>query len=942
MKTKIFTVKKLLIVFLVAGWSLLTAQKVTLNPTITPTLFQYNEQITVTYDVTGTALANLSNAWIWVWIPGKNINAKYNITPATTAADPAKFTKSVTGGLTKWSITFKPSDFFAGDISNEIQLGMLLKASDWPAGQTTDFLANFGFKISLVSPTIFPLAVLPTDVLNVNATAPAPANFQLLIDGNLVDSKSNLTNYTYAYTVPVSPLDAEVKIIATAVAGGATSDVSFQYVVKQNSPNVVRPYGILAGINYGADPTKVTLCFWAPAKTSVYVFGDFSNWEVRSENLMNRDGDFFWIELTGLTSGQEYGFQYWVDGSLKIAEPFADKILDPDDQYIPEASYPNLKSYPAKALSGTWYNNRVSVFQTNQSAYAWQELNFQKPKKESLVVYELLLRDFFGNGNRNYQTLIDTIPYFRKLGINAIQLMPIMEFNGNESWGYNPTFMFAPDKYYGTKNKLKEFIDTCHLNGIAVILDIAMNHQDLPNSFLMQDFNFSTFKPKPTNKWFNVDPKHPFNVFFDMNHESTYTKTYLDTINHYWINEYKVDGFRFDLSKGFTQTNNPSNVGAWSAYDLSRINILKRMADKIWAHTPDAYVILEHLAVNQEEKELAEYKANEGKGMMLWGKMTDQYNQNTMGYASGSEITSVYHGTRGWSAANLVGYMESHDEERLMYKNLQFGNVAGNYSVKLLSNALKRMEAANTLFYTIPGPKMLWQFGELGFDYSINRCDDGSINGDCRLSIKPTVWEYLDENDRYRLFAQTADLIKLKKGIPAFQDGTATFSSDNLVKQVVVKNKQYTTEPVDSTQMSAVMVANFELQSKSVTVNFPHSGTWYDYYSGESLNVANNSSTMTLVPGAYKMFTNFQLLPPVITAISEERMVKIYPNPVDDFLVVDELGITDLTLYSTIGTKIKPERIGDSWDVRALPAGLYVGAAQAEGVIYRFKVLIKK
>ena len=117
--------------------------------------------------------------------------------------------------------------------------------------------------------------------------------------------------------------------------------------------------------------------------------------------------------------------------------------------------------------------------------------------------------------------------------------MPITEFNGNESWGYNPTFMFAPDKYYGTKNKLKEFIDKCHQLGIAVILDMVMNHHDLPNPYVIMDFDFNAFKPTANNQWFNTDAKHPFNVFFDMNHESSYTKKYLDTINYYWLNEYK-------------------------------------------------------------------------------------------------------------------------------------------------------------------------------------------------------------------------------------------------------------------------------------------------------------------------------------------------------------------------------------------------------------------
>src|SRR5436189_5819364 len=98
--------------------------------------------------------------------------------------------------------------------------------------------------------------------------------------------------------------------------------------------------------------------------------------------------------------------------------------------------------------------------------------------------------------------------------------------------------MFAPDKYYGPKNQLKAFVDACHKQGIAVILDIALNHQDLPNTYALMDFNFDTFKPNPTNKWFNVNATHPFSVFFDMNHASPYTKAYVDTINHYWLNEY--------------------------------------------------------------------------------------------------------------------------------------------------------------------------------------------------------------------------------------------------------------------------------------------------------------------------------------------------------------------------------------------------------------------
>jgi hypothetical protein len=97
-------------------------QKVTLEPTISPALFQPGTTITVTYDVTGTALASLTSAYAWVWIPNKNINAKYNVNPASNNAaltDNAKFSKSTANGKTLFTLTFKPSDFFASSIASE-------------------------------------------------------------------------------------------------------------------------------------------------------------------------------------------------------------------------------------------------------------------------------------------------------------------------------------------------------------------------------------------------------------------------------------------------------------------------------------------------------------------------------------------------------------------------------------------------------------------------------------------------------------------------------------------------------------------------------------------------------------------------------------------------------------------------------------------------------
>ncbi|GIV35908.1 MAG: hypothetical protein KatS3mg032_0287 [Cyclobacteriaceae bacterium] len=924
-------------------------QKVTLDPIITPALFRHTDVITVTYDVTGTSLASLNNAWIWVWIPGPNINGRYNINPATAAADPAKFTKTTNAGRTLFTISFKPVDFFTQNISSYTQIGMLLKANDWPNGQTTDYLATFwdgSFQIALTSPLSRPMFVNTNDIFTISAETPVNADFSLYINNTLTSQAANTRNFTYNHTVTETSGYGTVRLEASA--GTATDAAEFQYILRTGSPVQARPSGIRPGINYGTDPTRVVLCLQAPGKNTVYVRGDFSNWDVLPEYIMKKDGEFFWIELTGLTPGQEYGFQYLVDETLWIADPYADKILDPDDQYIPATTYPDLKPYPAKAYSSFWYFNRVSVFQTGQLPYSWQATSYQRPDKKNLVIYELLLRDFFDNGNRNYQNLIDTLSYFKRLGINAIELMPVMEFNGNEGWGYNPTFMFAPDKYYGTKEKLKEFIDRCHQNGIAVILDIALNHQDIPNPMVMLDFDFENFRPTSANRWFNVTATHPFSVFYDLNHASAYTQAYVDTVTRYWLEEYRVDGFRFDLSKGFTQTNTGSNVELWSNYDPSRIALIKRMADKIWSHTPDAIIILEHFAVNSEEKELAEYRAGEGKGMLLWGNLNYAYNQNTMGYSDNSSIDWVYHGTRGWSVPHVVGYMESHDEERMMYRNYQFGNAASGYNTKNTATALQRMRAAALTFYTLPGPKMLWQFGELGYDYSINYCTNGTVNDNCRLDPKPVKWEYRNDYQRYRLYLHIADLLRLRNTYDVFTSGTVTFSGMNtLQKQITIKNNPYNPAPANADDMNVQIVVNFDVTQKAVQVNFPHTGTWYDYYTfGTPVNVASLPHAITLRPGEFRMFTDVPVANPLITSTEDNVApvggTRLYPNPVLTTLTVDaDVPVEHVSIFTSAGQTLQLRRAegANCYDLSALPPGLYVVQVKTRGGVSRHRIV---
>ncbi|MDQ2720363.1 MAG: alpha-amylase family glycosyl hydrolase [Bacteroidota bacterium] len=686
------------------------------------------------------------------------------------------------------------------------------------------------------------------DNIPLTALSNKAATLKLYSNGNVIQTATSATTISANLALTAS---GNQQIIAEANDGVNISRDTVNFFVTSAVNIAPLPAGVKDGINYNPNNTSATLVLYAPGKTRVCVIGEFSgsNWVEQTQFEMNKtpDGNYWWIMINGLTPAKEYSFQYLVNGTLKIAEPYTEKILDPaNDQYISASTYPNLKAYPTGLTTGI-----VSILQTAQPVYNWQVNNFSRPDKRSLVIYELLVRDFVAN--HDWKTLSDTLNYLKKLGINAIEVMPFNEFEGNISWGYNPDFYFAPDKYYGPENTLKAFIDKCHENGIAVIMDMVLNHSFGSSPLVQLYWDSVNNRPAPDNPWFNPVAKHAYNVGYDMNHESPATHYFVSRVLSHWLNNYKIDGFRFDLSKGFTQTQtcdtsgNNCDVAAWGHYDQSRINIWKGYYDTLQLKSPSAYCILEHFADNSEETVLANDE------MMLWGNENYNYNQATMGYNTGWDFSYGIANQRGWSNPYLVTYMESHDEERLMYKNIQYGNSSGTYNIKDTATALKRQEMAAAFFFTIPGPKMLWQFGELGYDYSINTCADGSVNNACRTDPKPIRWDYLQQPNRKKLHDVYSKLIKLRFD-PSYE---SEFISNTTAQDFSGSVKWLRLSKI-------VAVGNFDVVNQSASIYFPTNGIWYDYLNGTTINVTGNNYTFSnLLPGEYHVFTATNVVLPV-------------------------------------------------------------------------------
>lgn len=802
-------------------------------------------------------------------------------------------------------------------------------------------LPTTSFSAAVTSHNQNSLLISATESITFTGQSSAAAILEFSLDGNSVlsDAGTTILNYTLD---PSTLSDALHTLVFTANNGAQIirDTILFAPHFPVNVASI--PSFGSEGIIYPNDSTAY-LQLRAPGKQFVYLLGDFNNWTYDPAYRMNRtaDGQFFWIQINNLEPATDYAFQYHIDWQgLRVTDAHVEKILDPwNDQWIPESVYPDLPPYPEGKAEGI-----VGVLRTTErSEYEWDNsYNWNKPLKEDLIIYELHVRDF--TNTRSYQEVLDRLGYLKTLGVNAVQFMPLGEFEGNDSWGYNPSFFFALDKYYGTKDKLKELIDSCHKNGMAVILDVVYNHAFGQNPMVQMYFDPNTGEfgqPTPDNPWLNPIATHPFSVGYDFNHEAPATRQFFKDVMEFWLTEYRFDGFRFDLSKGFTQVNTGSNIGAWNQYDQSRVNIIFDYVNHCRSVANDPYMILEHLGNWDEEVVFA------NAGMMVWAKGSNQYYEAAMGWLNGNN-QNLFHTTpnhRGWNNYGMVQYAESHDEERLMYKNLNFGNSSGDYNTRNLATALERMSLVACFLIPLPGPKMLWQFGEVGYDLSINRCPNGTINEDCRTAAKPVLWQYYDNINRRKVFDTYRKLHYLKTTFPVFRDLGVGMDLGGYMKSL----------RFDSNDLDAVIIGNFDVVGGSINVNFTQTGKWYEYMSDDSINITNNDWTFNLAAGEYRVYLNQRVTPPDnnyggvpnnIEDIEAQAEILAFPNPFNEQLtIVLPLGAkkANVEIFDIAGRTVWSKQVNGDEIVQLenneLPNGLYFCRIQQSGKVFSTKII---
>ena len=691
-----------------------------------------------------------------------------------------------------------------------------------------------------------------------------------------ISTTSSVNNFSY--NIPVSSTVKKDYKITANFGGGILKSKTFSIQGYNTPVNVTIPTGLIAGINYDdTDISHAYLVLHTPTSTNykkgngtvsgsnttasknvVHVIGDFNNWEVQEAYKMNKDGDFWWIELTGLTENVQYVFQYLIDGEIRIADPYSEQISDSEDNQISTTVYPNMPTFPTNKFTGvSSLETRASVLETGRIPYKWQVTDFVAPQRNELNIYELHFRDFTEEGT--YLAAIDRLNYLKNLGVNAIHVLPISEFEGNSSWGYNPNYYFAADKAYGNRDNLKKFIDEAHKRGIAVFNDVVLNHAFGSNPMVLMYWDDINNRPSADNPWFNAEHKAVYNSAGhwgnDWNHESEHTQAFVDRALQFWLDEFKFDGFRFDFTKGITQTaQNPNDEWA-SNVDIDRQGLLKRMVDEMWSFKPSSVAIFEHLANPAEDKILADY------GILMWSGVGhhNQIKNFNLGYNTDDidvYTTGVFNSSQwNFTYSNLVSYAESHDEQRQAYELFTYGNGIKDIvdPTQKLAEGIERLKGGTIFNLMLPGPRMLWQFQELGYDIDIN------FNG--RTGKKPVHWDYYDDTNRKELYTLISQLQQSRLDHNWYSE---PIDYSNLGNGTDYSIKKLSLS--DSNGNHIIIISNPYANSGStvITPGYDVVGQWYKNngdvsYINTPFTVNSQSETYSLQPGQTMVLTNFVL-----------------------------------------------------------------------------------
>lgn len=499
----------------------------------------------------------------------------------------------------------------------------------------------------------------------------------------------------------------------------------------------------------------------------------------------------------------------------------------------------------------------ATVLSKTPTVFDWTDNSYQTPELQDLVVYELQIEEF----NDTFDGVIDRLDYLDSLGVNCLELMPVTSAKVDFDWGYGPLYHFSPSSRFGGPDGLKRLVDAAHARGIAIILDVVYEHVDTAFAYygVYNDISNTAGAPHPASpmvKGWNVWGFGPAADF-----TQTFTKDFFVLANQMWMDDYHVDGFRYDEITDLY-------VGARAAG-------YKELAERVYTHslgisrfqrTGSSFsrIIQCAEALDKSRQVMNETFTNSAwtndllykvEDMIHWNYVDDTFahilDPTFSGYPSSQAVTD--------SSGNPVQrpvapfqYLESHDHSQLIV----FAGTVNDSGPLPEGNRdlFYKLQPYAIALYTCQGVPMLWQGQELADNYNLP--DDGLARVHLR---RDTHWEFFYDLDGQPLIRVYRRLGQLRRSSRALRGTQSYYYYQQSHQQTqIIAYHRYAPASAAQPEDWAMVLLNFANNDAQITVPFPKAGSWQEMLDADQrkygVNVVSDGDVQTItVPSNYGM-----------------------------------------------------------------------------------------
>jgi maltooligosyltrehalose trehalohydrolase len=461
------------------------------------------------------------------------------------------------------------------------------------------------------------------------------------------------------------------------------------------------------------------------------------------------------------------------------------------------------------------------------SAFVWHDAGYTTPELDALIVYELQVEQF----NDTFDGVVDRLPYLQSLGVNCLELMPVTSIKLDFDWGYGPLHYFAPNARFGGGDGLRRLVDAYHQAGMAVILDVVYQHVDPSFAYCQVYRSLAGIPGAPTPSSPMIDGDGDFGPQIDFS--LPFAQGYLATANQYWLDQYHVDGFRYDeVTDIYANSKGPSYPAQYRDLVAGTYNYSLKLSR--FKAGPGAYsrVIQCAEALDKSPQVLRESYTN-----AAW---QDALLNGAVAIASGAAPTAdfahildpffdgLYPGTTkvvdsAGAALDMpvapFQYLNSHDHSHLIVATGVSGS--GPFPGGNRGNIWQMQPLAIALL-TSQGIPMLWEGEEL--------CDNYNLPGDgsARINLRrDTNWPFFYDRYGSALVTVYRKAGQLRRTTRALRSRESFFYwQQSLAGNRMIAYHRHARATATDPEQYAMVVLNFSAASDEIQLPFPKAGTW--------------------------------------------------------------------------------------------------------------------